>query len=109
MSGEEFMPEYRRFVAYFYEYIDGKKQKNAGFAKVELRNGMWRVLFRLTIPMSLKVPARVYGFVRERGYLLGLPLGNMSANGQRAEEWAWRADAPIGFDKYYFGQISGFW
>lgn len=30
------MPEYRRFIAYFYEYIDGKKQKNAGFAKVEL-------------------------------------------------------------------------
>ena len=41
------MPEYRRFIAYFYEYIDGKKQKNAGFAKVELRNGMWRILFRL--------------------------------------------------------------
>ena len=44
------MPEYRRFISYFYEYIDGKKQRNTGFAKVELRNGVWRVLFRLTVP-----------------------------------------------------------
>ena len=48
------MPEYKRFIAYFYEYINGKKQKNAGFAKVELRSGMWRILFRLMTEMCIR-------------------------------------------------------
>jgi len=106
------MSEYRRFVAYFYEYIDGKKQKNAGFAKVELRDGMWRILFRLTIPAELQPPARVYGFVREDGYLPGFLLGTMNGTrsdqqGMPPQEWAWSADTPIGFDKYCFGQMNG--
>ena len=81
------MPEYRRFIAYFYEYINGKKQKNAGFAKVELRMGMWRVLFRLTTDTVPGAPVRVYGFVRKEGYLLGIPLGAMQAEREAAEEW----------------------
>lgn len=101
------MPEYRRFVAYFYEYIDEKKQGNAGFAKVELRNGMWRVLFRLTLPVVPEPPVRVYGFVREQGYQREFPLGIMSENPRGPEEWAWRADAPVGSGKYYFDQITG--
>ena len=64
------MPEYRRFIAYFYEYIDGKKQKNAGFAKVELRNGMWRILFRLNTETEPLRPVQAYGFVREQGWQL---------------------------------------
>jgi len=101
------MSEYRRFVAYFYEYIDGKKQGNAGFAKVELRNGMWRILFRLTLPDMPEPPMRVYGFVRKRGYLPEFPLGTMSEDNFVPEEWAWRADAPIGSGKYYFEQMTG--
>ncbi|MCD7834111.1 MAG: hypothetical protein LUH00_09010 [Lachnospiraceae bacterium] len=101
------MPEYRRFVAYFYEYIDEKKQGNAGFAKVELRNGMWRVLFRLTLPVAPEPPVRVYGFVREQGYQAEFPLGIMNADPRGPEEWAWRADAPVGSGKYYFDQITG--
>lgn len=29
------MSEYRHFIAYMYEYEDGKKTKNAGFVKVK--------------------------------------------------------------------------
>ncbi|MCC8105593.1 MAG: hypothetical protein LIO99_06245 [Clostridiales bacterium] len=101
------MSEYRRFVAYFYEYADGKKQQNAGFAKVELRDGMWRVLFRLTIPNRPEPPLRVYGFVRENGYLQGFLLGTMAAGGTAPEEWAWRADTPVGLEKYLFGEMNG--
>ncbi|MCD8397996.1 MAG: hypothetical protein LUD12_12595 [Lachnospiraceae bacterium] len=101
------MSEYRRFVAYFYEYIDGKKQGNAGFAKVELRNGMWRILFRLTLPDTPEPPVRVYGFVREQGYLPEFPLGIMSEDNFGPEEWAWRADTPIGSGKYYFEEMTG--
>ncbi|MCD7841942.1 MAG: hypothetical protein LUG56_05665, partial [Lachnospiraceae bacterium] len=101
------MSEYRRFVAYFYEYAGGKKQQNAGFAKVELRDGMWRILFRLTIPDMPEPPLQVYGFVRENEYLHGFLLGTMSSRGTAPEEWAWRADTPVGLGNYYFGEMNG--
>ena len=103
------MPEYRRFIAYFYEYIDGKKQKNAGFAKVELRNGMWRILFRLNTETEPLRPVRAYGFVREQGWQLGLYMGSMRPGVVRMEEWAYRADIPVWQGKYGFASLAGIW
>lgn len=105
----ESMPEYRRFIAYFYEYIDGKKAGNAGFAKVELRSGMWRILFRLTVAHSPEPPVQVYGFVREKGYLLGLLMGTMRSGNQMLEEWAYHAGNPIWHRKYGFSDLAGIW
>lgn len=105
----ESMPEYRRFIAYFYEYIDGKKTNNVGFAKVELRSGMWRILFRLTAVHSPEPPVQVYGFVREKGYLLGLLMGTMRSGNQMLEEWAYRADTPIWKQQYGFSDLAGIW
>lgn len=103
------MPEYRRFVAYFNEYIDGKKQGSAGFVKVELRNGLWRFFLRLTVGVCLTPPIRVYGFVREEGQLLGLPLGTIRPVQQIAEEWAFRDDAPVGEGAHRLEELSGIW
>lgn len=103
------MPEYKRFIAYFYEYIDGRKKKNAGFAKVELRNGMWRILFRIRTDQIPESPIQVFGFVRERGYLLGFLLGNMSSGYEISEEWAYGADKELGYGKYRFENLSGVW
>lgn len=103
------MSEYRRFIAYFYEYIDGKKQKNAGFAKVELRNGMWRILFRLNTETEPLRPVRAYGFVREQGWQLGLYMGSMRPGVVRMEEWAYRADIPVWQGKYGFASLAGIW
>lgn len=103
------MPEYRRFIAYFYEYIAGKKQKNAGFAKVELRNGMWRILFRLNTETEPLRPVQAYGFVREQGWQLGLYMGSMRPGMVRMEEWAYRADVPVWQEKYGFASLAGIW
>jgi hypothetical protein len=89
------MADYRRFIAYFYEYIDGKKQKNAGFAKVELRGGLWRILFRISEGISLELPIQIYGFVRADDYLLKLPMGTMQTGAERIQEWAYRAEVPV--------------
>lgn len=101
------MPEYRRFIAYFYEYIDGKKGKNAGFAKVELRNGMWRILFRLMPEGTPEDPLQVCGFVREEGYLLGFPLGTLSAGREIGEEWAYQEEVYLGHERWRFADLSG--
>lgn len=101
------MPEYRRFIAYFYEYIDGKKEKNAGFAKVELRNGMWRILFRLMPEGTPEDPLQVCGFVREEGYLLGFPLGTLNAGREIGEEWAYQEEVYLGHERWRFADLSG--
>ena len=101
------MSEYKRFIAYFYEYIDGERQKNAGFAKVELRNGMWRLLFRLNTGILLDQPIQVYGFVRVDKLLLGVPMGRIHPERQNMEDWAYRANAPIGENGYGLEDLSG--
>ncbi len=103
------MPEYKRFIAYFYEYIDGKKQKSAGFAKVELRNGIWRILFRLTAGGTPVPPVKVYGFVREKDRLLGLSMGNIQPGKERTEEWAYKAGETLWRNQYSFSDLSGIW
>lgn len=103
------MPEYRRFISYFYEYIEGKKQKNAGFAKVELRNGIWRILFRLTVNVHPRPPVEVFGFLRDQGRLMKVPMGTMRAGTEMAEEWAYRAGKPLWMEKYGLEDISGIW
>lgn len=103
------MPEYRRFISYFYEYTDGKKRRNAGFAKVELRNGMWRILFRINAESLPGSQAQVYGFVREPDCLRGILLGEIRPVQQIAEEWAFRADVSIGRGDYRVGDLAGIW
>lgn len=103
------MSEYRRFIAYFYEYIEEKKQKSAGFAKVELRNGMWRILFHLTTDIVPDDPVQAFGFVREKGYLVEFPLGTMPAGREVSEEWAYRSDSLMGHGRYRFADLSGIW
>ena len=75
------MSEYRRFVAYIYEYTSGKKNKNTGFAKVESRNGSCRMQICLQkLPREEKA-LNMYGFVREGGWLLGIFLGTLTVRG----------------------------
>ena len=41
------MSGYRRFVAYVYEYLKGKKENNCGFIKVEEREQQCRIELHL--------------------------------------------------------------
>lgn len=101
------MAEYKRFIAYFYEYIDGKKQRSAGFAKVELRNGMWRILFRLTTGVMPEPPLQVYGFVRGKDDLIHIPMGMMRTEKEISEEWAYQAETPIGNSNFRLEDLAG--
>ena len=42
------MSGYRRFIAYVYEYREGRKGEGRGFIKVEARNGTCRMRCKLT-------------------------------------------------------------
>ena len=44
------MAEYRRFVAYVYEYQKEKKGSNCGFVKIEVRGEICRIELHLQCP-----------------------------------------------------------
>ena len=80
------MAEYRRFVAYVYEYQKEKKGSNCGFVKVEVRGEVCRIELHLQCPgMMPESKCSVYGFVRNRGLLDGIFLGNCITEEGKAE------------------------
>ena len=71
------MTEYRRFIAYVYEYRKGKKECNCGFLKVEMRNRVCTVEIHLQIEgMAAEEICRIYGFIRKEGLMNGILLGS---------------------------------
>jgi len=76
--------EYRRFVAYVYEYRKGKKEENCGFVKVE----SWGA--RCTMELHLQcqgIPAgtecKSYAFVREGKKMRGILLSSCKTEANR--------------------------
>lgn len=101
--------EYRRFVAYIYEYVNGRKQKNAGFAKLESRNGLLRMQVSLQKIPREEETLSIYGFVREGDWLPGIFLGQCSV---RAGSGTLRLATPaaqVGGSRYSFGELCGLW
>lgn len=103
------MSEYRRFVAYIYEYTNGKKNKNTGFAKVESRNGICRMQIHLQKIPQEENALNIYGFVREGGWLLGILLGQLSVKGACGEARIQTPAQNIGGGRYALSQLSGVW
>lgn len=70
------MSDYKRFVAYLYEYRENTKRENRGFVRVEARNGTCQMGFQMkVISLPEGTPLNVYGFVRIRSVLFGIPVG----------------------------------
>ena len=103
------MSEYRRFVAYIYEYTNGKKNKNTGFAKVESRNGICRMQVHLQKVPQEKEALNIYGFVREGGWLLGISLGKICIQGACGDARIQTPSQNIGGSAYALRQIAGIW
>ena len=74
------MSDYKRFVAYLYEYHENSKGENRGFVRVEARSGTCQMAFQLkVISLPEGTPLNVYGFVRIREFLFGIPVGILRA------------------------------
>jgi len=103
------LADYRRFIAYIYEYTNGRKSKNTGFTKVESRNGICKLQVHLqNIPQD-EESINIYGVVREAAWLLGIFLGRVSVEGSTAEIQITTPAAGIGDTEYTLDQISGLW
>ena len=69
------MAGYRRFIAYVYDYENGKKGSNCGFIKVEVKDQQCSVEVHLHCPgLPEDVGCKVYGFTRKDGLINGVLL-----------------------------------
>ena len=74
------MSDYRRFIAYLYEYPNNRKGGCCGFVRVESQNGFCRMDFQIKSPsLPPETSVTVYGFIRRSGWMYGIPLGNLLA------------------------------
>jgi len=80
------LKEYRRFVAYVYEYQKGKKGRNCGFIQVEAKEQNCRMEVHLLCPGLLPdVNCEIFGFVRNGGLMDGILIGECRTGENRAD------------------------
>ncbi len=102
------MADYRRFIAYVYEYTQGKKGSGRGFIKVEARNGVCRMNFKLEgISGRREVPTQVYGYVREKGIAKGVLLGSCNLAGPAVQFDYEMPQDNLGNSGYGLGDLRG--
>ena len=102
------MPGYRRFIAYVYEYLQGKKGDGKGFIKVEARNGICRMNFKLEgIPGRDSVKVKAYGYVREGKICRGVLLGQGELAGNQAQFELEMREDHMGDSSYSLSDLGG--
>lgn len=102
------MAGYRRFVAYVYEYPDGKKGNGKGFIKVEARDGKCRMNYRVSgIYGKEEAPCKIYGFVRKDDGCEGIYLGECDLAGDIVQFQTEVPDQGLGGTSYGLNDLSG--
>lgn len=102
------MAEYRRFVAYVYEYLKGKKGSNCGFIRVEAWGKVCRMEIHLRCPGLLAgTECSVYGFVRKKGLLDGSRIGNCRTEEGKMDCLLETETMAVGHRKIPLGEMNG--
>lgn len=102
------MSDYRRFVSYIYAYKNGKKERNVGFAKVEVRAGRLKIYIQLDGIRNDMGGLDVYGFIRKQEKLYGIFLGEM----EKGMQPIFRTEGNPGDIResgYSLNEVSGLW
>lgn len=101
------MSDYRRFVSYMYLYENNMKSMNAGFVKVESRNGKCRIGLSLKNVYSGMGRLQVYMFMRFGQELRGIFIGQVQAKNHGCD-WNFRTETNnIAGSGYMLEQMSG--
>lgn len=103
------MPEYKRFIAYFYEYIDGKRQRNAGFLKAERRGDLWRLQLQLRAGRWPEEGLQIFGYVDEGKHCPAVLLGRAYAQKENLTKRLQFGTDTLGTDGLRFENLSGIW
>ena len=101
------MSDYSRFVSYMYLYENGLKTMNAGFVKVESRNGQCRIGLSLKNVYTGPKRCQVYMFIRFGQDLRGVYIGDVQIK-NHGSDWNFRTDTMnIAGSGYRLDRMSG--
>jgi hypothetical protein len=96
----------KRFITYLFEYENGKKGKNVGFIRVDIRNAVCRMEIRLHNLYRYQGKGQIYLLVNPEK-LTGLSIGNIVVSQGRGEAgYTFSADGIAGSD-YPFSEVIG--
>ena len=106
------MADYHRFVAYIYEYVNGKKMQNTGFAKIELRNAICRIQIHIQNIRMLDGKTEVFGIVRQpkesrKNNPIILLIGEGQTQGSGFDRRFTVPEEPFVEESYRFEQVCG--
>lgn len=68
----------QRFITYIYKYENDEKRENAGFAKIEIRNGICRMEVHIRNMNPEHTKATVYLFAEKEDIMQGVPVGELA-------------------------------
>lgn len=102
------MSDYRRFIAYLYEYPKNRKGGCCGFVRVESQNGFCRMDFQIkSAALPPETSITVYGFIRQAGRMYGIPLGNLLAGRTAASGKLFTQSDALGQTSVTLDKLSG--
>ncbi len=71
------MSVYKRFVSYIFNYENGVKKENIGYARIENYNGQCRISIYMKLANKREQKAKVYLFYRKLGKVKGIFIKEM--------------------------------
>ena len=84
------MADFTRFISYLYDYKGGERNRNLGFVKVEVRQGMCRLTVNLNHGHVLQQEMTLCGYITEGEKVRLIQLGTME-KGERDHQWRFMA------------------
>lgn len=111
LKGRIEMKEFKRLVSYIYSYPGGVKDKNVGFAKAEVRNGIFGLSVNLMgvyrdTPEGFSIYL-IFDRTKKQGTYNLLPVGSVIINGGKGRYQNIFNPDNIASSGYTFSQIKG--
>lgn len=77
LKGVSALSDYKRIVSYIYDYQDGVKKNNVGFARVEARNDQCKIMIHLKAPSLNNNELKAYIFYRRENEITPVFIENI--------------------------------
>jgi hypothetical protein len=93
--GSDFLADYKRMVSYMYQYENGVKKKNVGFARVEAKNGQCKITLHMQLLGQLDSIFPTYLIQRDENDMELIYLGDTVLKNQVMDSKLSAAEANI--------------
>ncbi len=101
------MADYKRMVSYMYQYENGVKKKNVGYARVEAKSGECKVTLHMQLPGLLDSIFPTYMIQRKRGEMELIYVGDTMLKNQVMDSKLTTQEADIMDSGYGLSDMGG--